>query len=251
MIKFFSKIRRSLLSENKFNKYLLYAIGEIVLVVIGILIALSINSAYSERLNRKESRAFNHRLLAEVNENVQLSDSIIQRIETKLNSTKGILDLTSTTDHEVNSNSLDSLMNFSIWGIRVTFRTGTLNEGLNTGKVALIDSEVLKSQLYGLESEIGFVLDYDGQVQRYNLDFLQPFLYDKFNYRKMDNVYSGFNIGPTKFMNDHNKALLENEQFENLIDNHYFQGNLQLQYHQDLLKIFEKIKRLIQAELEA
>ena len=44
MIKFFRKIRQKLLTENKFNKYLLYAIGEIILVVIGILIALSINN---------------------------------------------------------------------------------------------------------------------------------------------------------------------------------------------------------------
>jgi hypothetical protein len=44
MIKFFRKIRQRLLTENKFSKYFLYAIGEIVLVVIGILIALSINN---------------------------------------------------------------------------------------------------------------------------------------------------------------------------------------------------------------
>jgi hypothetical protein len=44
MIKFFRKIRQKLLTENKFSKYLLYAIGEIILVVIGILIALSINN---------------------------------------------------------------------------------------------------------------------------------------------------------------------------------------------------------------
>jgi len=44
MIKFFRKIRQKTLTENKFSKYLIYAIGEIVLVVIGILIALSINN---------------------------------------------------------------------------------------------------------------------------------------------------------------------------------------------------------------
>lgn len=44
MIKFFRRIRQQLLTENKLGKYLLYAIGEIVLVVIGILIALSINN---------------------------------------------------------------------------------------------------------------------------------------------------------------------------------------------------------------
>lgn len=44
MIKFFRNIRQHLLSENTFSTYLLYAIGEIILVVIGILIALQINN---------------------------------------------------------------------------------------------------------------------------------------------------------------------------------------------------------------
>jgi hypothetical protein len=52
MIKFFRKIRQRLLSDGKFSKYLLYAIGEIVLVVIGILIALQINNWNEARKNR-------------------------------------------------------------------------------------------------------------------------------------------------------------------------------------------------------
>jgi len=52
MIKFFRKIRQKILSENEFSKYLIYAIGEIVLVVIGILIALSINN-WNEGNKRK------------------------------------------------------------------------------------------------------------------------------------------------------------------------------------------------------
>ena len=53
MIKFFRKIRQKTLTKNKFGKYLTYAFGEIVLVVIGILIALQINN-WNE--NRKESK---------------------------------------------------------------------------------------------------------------------------------------------------------------------------------------------------
>jgi hypothetical protein len=49
MIKFFRKIRQNLLMENKTSKYLKYAIGEIILVVIGILIALQINNWNEER----------------------------------------------------------------------------------------------------------------------------------------------------------------------------------------------------------
>ena len=53
MIKLFRKIRQKLLSENKFSKYLIYAIGEIFLVVIGILIALEINIKNQESINRE------------------------------------------------------------------------------------------------------------------------------------------------------------------------------------------------------
>ncbi len=57
MIKFFRKIRQRLLKENKISKYLLYAIGEIILVVIGILIALSINN-WNE--SRKKTENLNY-----------------------------------------------------------------------------------------------------------------------------------------------------------------------------------------------
>jgi hypothetical protein len=49
MIKFFRKIRQKKLTENKFSKYLIYAIGEIILVVIGILIALQVNNWNEDR----------------------------------------------------------------------------------------------------------------------------------------------------------------------------------------------------------
>jgi len=57
MIKFFRKIRQNLLMENKTGKYFKYAIGEIVLVVIGILIALQINNWNEGRKEFNKSKA--------------------------------------------------------------------------------------------------------------------------------------------------------------------------------------------------
>ena len=57
MIKFFRKIRQNLLSEGKTGKYLKYAIGEIILVVIGILIALSINN-WNDNQNKTGNDSF-------------------------------------------------------------------------------------------------------------------------------------------------------------------------------------------------
>jgi len=68
MIKFFRHIRKSLLMENKTSKYFKYAIGEIVLVVIGILIALQINNWNEESKNK----TFELKMLSEVKKRVKL-----------------------------------------------------------------------------------------------------------------------------------------------------------------------------------
>ena len=58
MIKFFRKIRQKMLTENKFSKYLIYAVGEIILVVIGILIALQLNSWNDHRVRNPRFQVF-------------------------------------------------------------------------------------------------------------------------------------------------------------------------------------------------
>ncbi|WP_245962896.1 DUF6090 family protein, partial [Ulvibacter antarcticus] len=58
MIKFFRKIRQKMLIENKFSKYLIYAIGEIALVVIGILIALSLNNWNQKKSERNSETQY-------------------------------------------------------------------------------------------------------------------------------------------------------------------------------------------------
>jgi len=62
MIKFFRKIRYELMEKNKTAKYLKYAIGEIVLVVVGILIALSINNWNNNRIKKEQLNTFLVRL---------------------------------------------------------------------------------------------------------------------------------------------------------------------------------------------
>ena len=77
MIKFFRHIRQRLLGENRFTKYMLYALGEIILVVIGILLALQINTWNQQRQNIKKEGQF----LSEINENL---NEDLQAIEKNL-----------------------------------------------------------------------------------------------------------------------------------------------------------------------
>ncbi|WP_299121724.1 DUF6090 family protein [uncultured Winogradskyella sp.] len=73
MIKFFRKIRQSLLSENKFSKYIIYAIGEIILVVIGILIALQINNWNDSRNKEQKTTTLLLDVLNEIEKNIEIS----------------------------------------------------------------------------------------------------------------------------------------------------------------------------------
>ncbi|MCF7561796.1 DUF6090 family protein [Sabulilitoribacter multivorans] len=81
MIKFFRKIRQQLLTENKFSKYLLYAIGEIVLVVIGILIALQINNWNENRKQKAKVNNYLKSMVIDLNSDTKAYERIIDSYE--------------------------------------------------------------------------------------------------------------------------------------------------------------------------
>ncbi len=89
MRKFFGKIRKGLLRENKFRNYLLYAIGEIILVVIGILIALSINN-WNENIKQSKKE---YRIIREIKENIETNILIFKETVKKQKGTIHDLDL--------------------------------------------------------------------------------------------------------------------------------------------------------------
>ena len=81
MIKFFRKIRQKLLSENKFSKYLIYAIGEIVLVVIGILIAVSINGWNENIKDIRKERELYSKIVSDLDKELTLIEQAIDEFK--------------------------------------------------------------------------------------------------------------------------------------------------------------------------
>lgn len=77
MIKFFRKIRQKSLSENKFSKYLIYAIGEIILVVIGIMIALWINNKNEERIYEKKAEVILKEIQRDLKKDIESSKKVV------------------------------------------------------------------------------------------------------------------------------------------------------------------------------
>ena len=141
MIKFFRKIRYNLMSENKTGKYFKYAIGEIILVVIGILIALSINNWNEERKDRKEELAALQDLKMEFESNRVDIDSLFQF---KLKMAKNWDNYLTTVSNKELHDSLRSVNRPSIGFRRFHFSSTSLNSILTSGKIDKIRNDSLK-----------------------------------------------------------------------------------------------------------
>ena len=79
MIKFFRKTRYVLMEKNKTGKYFKYAIGEIILVVIGILIALQINNWNENRINKNKFEAYLDEMIIDLKLDVKSLDNEITK----------------------------------------------------------------------------------------------------------------------------------------------------------------------------
>ena len=100
MIKFFRHIRKSLLTENKFSKYLIYAIGEIILVFIGIAMALQFNNWNETKKTREKERQVLTEIISDLEFTLQDIDRVINKrtnhLKRTINSISTIIDVLET-----------------------------------------------------------------------------------------------------------------------------------------------------------
>ncbi len=160
MIKFFRHIRQNLLIENKTGRYLKYAIGEIILVVIGILIALGINN-WNE--NRKESIE-EKLVLRSLLENLKLaktqSEWLISREETLKKRLIKILGIEYLDNNHVKELIPDSIFKSAVWELQSDQPTfNAYNNLKNTNKLGLIKNKILNEKFTDLEFQLNKLND--------------------------------------------------------------------------------------------
>lgn len=159
MIKFFIRIRQQLLSENKFSKYLLYAIGEIILVVIGILIALQINNNNNYNEQRKIEREYLISLQSEFKSNLDKLHLSINDNEIRIKALKDLLTLFDISVLDSVSNKSISLMIHPIFGTDLSYKPslGVLSDIISSGKLNIILNKNLRQKLASFESSIDYL----------------------------------------------------------------------------------------------
>ncbi|WP_350284334.1 DUF6090 family protein [uncultured Croceitalea sp.] len=146
MIKFFRKIRHNLLSQGKTSTYLKYAIGEIILVVIGILIALQINNWSEQQKLLNQKNVLVNALLSDAhttNDRLAFSIAMAKEIDQKLSLLLNIL------NNEDQSIGIDSIQVYGAAIFQVAnFRPAlsTYETSLSTGNVVLLENNLLLDQ---------------------------------------------------------------------------------------------------------
>ncbi len=158
MFKFFRQLRYKLIKVNNMGKYFKYAIGEILLVVIGILIAVQINGYYQKRSQENENRQILQRMLVEINNNIERAEFLDEH------SNSAIVRAYTIPPLKPSEEKLDSCYNIVSKGIRITdipflvkssdynfnalrMYSSVYNEMINTGKLYVIQSKSLIDEI--------------------------------------------------------------------------------------------------------
>jgi hypothetical protein len=250
MIKFFRKIRLNLLSEGKIGKYFKYAIGEIVLVVVGILIALQLNN-YNETLsqNNLEQKAI-HNLKLDFEYNKSELYKSIGELKATRNACFTILNQTGNKHQE--TFDVDSLLQDTPSLPQYFPQNGFLMDLINSGNLGLISNDNLRNKLSSWLPSLETLKEREAQSTIYN-NILNQFIIKNGSWLNSDEATSDESITVLKFPKSgfevNNNDLLQNIEFENMIENQIVYQSQLLARHEVCLKLAEEIIKHLEDEI--
>ena len=199
--------------ENKTGKYFKYAIGEIVLVVIGILIALSINNWNEKRKTRNTEVHYLKNIKRDLQMNIAHLDEYISTRE------KAIASANSIVAH-YEGKPIEDLKTFSSQAVDIyTWRkffqiNNTFQELTNSGNLALISNDAIKGVLLNMETSYKLLKDEEAHF-RYDAEIL---LYEpSYNMIDMNDVVQNYTYKMTNGTMGENRALSQ-EEFDNMLN---------------------------------
>jgi len=246
MIKFFRKIRQKMLKENKFSKYLLYAIGEIILVVIGILIALQINNWNENRKNSNEEIA----ILQSLDKNLILAKKQSESLVSTEKDSKAVLLLVLGIDTIIDRNSIsDNIFKDAFWNLENDIPViNTYTDLKNTNKLGLIKNQKIKEKFTSLEvnlNELKGMLDDRLNVQQIRIDDVAE---NEINFIPL--IKSSIpTINITNEKQNNYEQIINNQRIRNLLGIKLNMTQDVLNYRENLDKEIKELRILIESEL--
>ena len=253
MTPFFRRIRQKLANDNQFLKYSRYAIGEIVLVVVGILIALSINSWNQKRLNQQEEKEILINLKGDFQNSIE-ELIFLNSLRTNLILAGKEITLIDVDEIEQYSESyLDSLFGWTMYVPTFNNKAGSLSVLLNTGKINLISNTDLRNQLIEWPGDVADMIE--DEVSHSNLyynDYLDILTdYITVNNLTQSNVNNWVRFNkPTfakmpdnKYIKSQYESILRHKKFLNIL---HLRVRVSSGSNQETSYLIDKAKAIIQ-----
>ena len=157
MLRFLRIIRKTLIESNQLKKYVLYTVGEILLVVIGILIALQINNKNEFRKERIEEKNF----LQSLSQDLKASEAHFTQVNSEVLNQQSVIN--AFIDGLHTSVSMDSLEQLALvfceegwWTYNIQPITSTYREMESSGKLSILSNEDLKKQIINYYNSLQF-----------------------------------------------------------------------------------------------
>jgi Family of unknown function (DUF6090) len=244
---FFGRLRQNSISSNGVTKYLAYAAGEIVLVVIGILLAVEINNWNEARANRESEQIMLKGLINEMVDNrVQLlkAMSYHRRSGTALKTLVEIFHGDYRNHHDA---ELDSLVAEVQWAWTFDPRLGVLNSIKTTGKINIIRNPKIQSFITSFEEEANDSREESLTMKSLILTQFMPITNQYISANDRDR-YLGIDVSRSKFLPDH-AGFFNDRACESLIGYMYFWRMDELNEEEELLATLDESIAIVKSEI--
>lgn len=209
MIKFFRNVRRKLISEGRVGNYIKYAIGEIVLVVLGILIALQINNWNEKKKNRDKEIIYLTRLTTNLGYDARLYDEIMKKDSILLVQMKNASsDLPQLVAGIVDPNKS---LEFLISGYNFSSNRTTIDNLISSGQIEIIRSNFLLEDifLYYRTTE-NIKKGVDDAISKYDREKFSPLILE-FNASELKTGYAEIYTNKLKNAIDFKSSLIQRQ----------------------------------------
>ena len=241
-----------MLTENKLSKYLLYAIGEIVLVVIGILIALQLNNLNEIDKVKDTEILYINALHDEFSNNLKEVERVMKVNERNLKIAHTLLGKMGSDNPDLTEKEFDSLMYRTIREeIQYRPSPGTLIELVNSGNLSIVSNRELRLKLASWDGILASILfqEEEHSKPRYKLIDLMNKLGN--GRKSFINALGNFMDMPNSNFKSSSLGLLNNLEYDNQLTFFYVTGSfLNSNYYPNLKNNIENTLLMIQSELD-
>jgi hypothetical protein len=174
MLPFFRKIRYRLAENNQFFKYSRYAIGEIVLVVVGILIALQINNWNEARKKTNTEIEYLIRLRSDLANDTAYYHRRIKYSDKVITDHRKAVEI-SHTEIKSPQDFSESFKDLELSSEALSIRDITYNEMLNAGQINIIRNDTIRTEILEFYRQVDLVNKHFEEVNATSIEFMKDF----------------------------------------------------------------------------